>query len=305
MPLSLKSSMQQMIVKPTFKKPIYKGILDSLSSSSKTNLVGIYAFKKCFTTYDGPVVQIRRASDNATQNFYADSTGVLGTNVNGTGTSLSSWLTATTGYVTIWYDQSGRGVVMSQSTTSYQPQILLSDGNGICLVLNTIIPNTACQLQTSTTGVWSSTTTSNFHVFTAIKTVTNLSGFFNFTLNLTPSTSRAVAQIPWTDGKYYFDAPQSNRAQYLTANYVPINSIGYFSMWKSTTSNNTGIKIVKSDRTSTVTATGTNNTTANVTMIGLNNGAGSNAPNTNVYVMAVFTQSINGTSDETLLINSF
>jgi len=67
-------------------------------------------------------VQVRRSSDNATQDFYADRLGNLLT-VPITGQPLSNWLGGATGYVTYWYDQSGKNNHASQGTSANQPII--------------------------------------------------------------------------------------------------------------------------------------------------------------------------------------
>jgi hypothetical protein len=67
-------------------------------------------------------VQVRRGSDNATQDFYADRLGNLLT-APVTGTDLATWLGGATGYVATWYDQSGQGNHMSCSSFGIQPKI--------------------------------------------------------------------------------------------------------------------------------------------------------------------------------------
>jgi len=53
-------------------------------------------------------VQVKRQSDNATQDFWADRLGNLLT-APVTGQTLASWLGGSTGNVVTWYDQSGQG----------------------------------------------------------------------------------------------------------------------------------------------------------------------------------------------------
>jgi len=57
--------------------------------------------------YTGPVVQVRRNSDLLSNNFIADINGNLSNVQNGT--TLQTFLSATTGNVLTWYDQSGQG----------------------------------------------------------------------------------------------------------------------------------------------------------------------------------------------------
>jgi hypothetical protein len=78
----------------------------------------------------GPYLSIGELVLNGTvpslaQDFYADERGNLLT-APVTGTTLQNWLGGATGYVTTWYDQSGRGNHMAQTTASLQPIISLA-----------------------------------------------------------------------------------------------------------------------------------------------------------------------------------
>jgi hypothetical protein len=102
---------------PTIATPL----LDNMSSSAKSSARGIYTLFLANSSYAGAIINIRRSSDNVTQDFYADILGNLGTSSNGTGTSFTSWIGTSTAYVTTWYDQSGNGFHATQTTTAYQP----------------------------------------------------------------------------------------------------------------------------------------------------------------------------------------
>jgi hypothetical protein len=88
---------------------------------SNTTCSGAFALFRASTSYTGPTITVRRSSDSATSDFYADAYGQLGTAVNGTGTTIESWLGTSTGYLTKWYDQSGKGNHATQTTAAYQP----------------------------------------------------------------------------------------------------------------------------------------------------------------------------------------
>ena len=90
-------------------------LLDGLSAKAG------YGIFRLSSTYTGPTLRIRRASDNVLMNFYADINGNLGTDLNGAGQSVSSWLVSSIGYIDILYDQSGMGNHATQSTTTVQP----------------------------------------------------------------------------------------------------------------------------------------------------------------------------------------
>jgi hypothetical protein len=65
-------------------------------------------------------VNIRRASDNSTQDFVILSNGNLDT------ASIATFISGTTGFVTKLYDQTGNGNDASQATAANQPQIFLN-----------------------------------------------------------------------------------------------------------------------------------------------------------------------------------
>lgn len=94
-------------------------LLDAMVATSTKR--AMYALKRLFTIYTGPVLTVRRSSDNATSDFYADYAGNLGTSLDAGGTSLSSWLGGSTAYVSKWWDQSGLGFHAVQAAQASQP----------------------------------------------------------------------------------------------------------------------------------------------------------------------------------------
>jgi hypothetical protein len=91
-----------------------------------------FSVRLLVSSYAGPILNLRRSSDNATADFYTDATqSYLSTGINNTGTSFSSWIGAGTAYVTIWYDQSGKANHATQSSTTNQPTISLKTNNSV------------------------------------------------------------------------------------------------------------------------------------------------------------------------------
>ncbi len=96
-------------------------LLDSYAGAAAA-----YSLRQLSWAYGGPVVRVRRSSDNAEADFTA-------TQVSDG--SLAAWVGAgNNGFVRTWYDQSGNGRNAEQSTTGNQPQIV---SNGSLLVENT------------------------------------------------------------------------------------------------------------------------------------------------------------------------
>jgi hypothetical protein len=117
-------------------------LLDSYGGSAAA-----YSLRALSSAYVGPLVRVRRASDNAEQDIYANYDGTLNTS------SLESFCSGTNGFVTEWYDQSGSGNNATQGTALNQPQIVSSgsvilenakpalefDGSNEYLILNSTL----------------------------------------------------------------------------------------------------------------------------------------------------------------------
>jgi hypothetical protein len=95
----------------------------------------------CYVVSSGTsfaVVEMKLYGSNASWNtdFYADERGNLLT-APVVGTSLQNWLGGATGYVTKWYDQSGKGNDASQNTAAAQPIIQrATKGPGYSVLFN-------------------------------------------------------------------------------------------------------------------------------------------------------------------------
>ena len=88
--------------------------LDAISTTPRA----AYSTRQLLNAYKGPLLQVRRSSDNTTLDIGATTSGALDT------ASMLSFVGSGNGFVTTWYDQSGNGYDLTQSTTSRQPQIV-------------------------------------------------------------------------------------------------------------------------------------------------------------------------------------
>jgi len=89
-------------------------LLDTYTGASAA-----YSLRLLSTSYTGDAIEVRRASDNATQDI-----GFVNNELDVT--SLESFCSGTNGFVTTWYDQSGNGRDATQGTDVNQPQIVSS-----------------------------------------------------------------------------------------------------------------------------------------------------------------------------------
>jgi len=89
-----------------------------------------YSLRKLRTAYTGNCIRVRRSSDNTEQDI-GFVNNVLDT------ASLLTFVGASNGFVTTWYDQSGNGNNVTQSTATAQPSIVTS---GVIDLLSTGLP---------------------------------------------------------------------------------------------------------------------------------------------------------------------
>jgi hypothetical protein len=87
------------------------------------NAASAYSLRKLRTAYTGSAIRVRRSSDNAEQDI-----GFMGINLDTT--ALTTFCGVGNGLVTTWYDQSGNFRNATQSSATFQPQIV-SSGNVI------------------------------------------------------------------------------------------------------------------------------------------------------------------------------
>jgi hypothetical protein len=92
--------------------PFTTGLLDDYGGAAAA-----YSLRRLSSTYTGPLIRVRRASDNAEQDISADIEGNLNTG------ALAAFCSGTNGFVKTWYCQSGNGNDATQTTTGNQPKI--------------------------------------------------------------------------------------------------------------------------------------------------------------------------------------
>ena len=92
----------------------YEYILDSYTTAA-----GAWSLRKLKSDYSGNCIKVRRSSDNTEQDI-----GFVNNEIDTA--SLKSFVGSNNGFVTTWYDQSGNGYNLSQTTSTNQPAIIES-----------------------------------------------------------------------------------------------------------------------------------------------------------------------------------
>jgi hypothetical protein len=102
-----------------FLKPIGVGVNPPYLLDLYPSTDVAFSLRKLRSDYTGPCIQVTRSSDNATKDIYFGSYGI-------DTEDLLSFVGANDGSVAIWYDQSGNGFDVSESTVANQPLIVES-----------------------------------------------------------------------------------------------------------------------------------------------------------------------------------
>ena len=92
----------------------YAYLLDDYSGAAAA-----YSLRLLRSAYTGSAIEVRRASDNSTQDI-----GFVNNELDVS--TLESFCSGTNGFLTKWYDQSGNGYDATQTTAANQPQIVSS-----------------------------------------------------------------------------------------------------------------------------------------------------------------------------------
>ncbi|MBC7588466.1 MAG: cadherin-like beta sandwich domain-containing protein, partial [Chitinophagaceae bacterium] len=96
--------------------------LDNLGLTSSTAALGAYSLRKLSSSYTGNAIQVRRSSNGTLSDIGFTADGHLDT------TALKTFISTSSAYVSIWYDQSGNGynAVQTSNSNSLQPRIMTS-----------------------------------------------------------------------------------------------------------------------------------------------------------------------------------
>jgi hypothetical protein len=203
---------------------IGNNVLDNLNLTAATPSAVAYGLRRLSSVYTGAALQIRRSSDGQQRDVYFDGAGALSLSSQvsaagggeATATTLSSWIGANSGTVSVWYDQSGLGRNAFQTTPAAQPRLInagvIETENGKA----TLIFSGGQTFQTTATTaqcVGSGTNISSNFVFqnsTVASCLLNSSGY-----NI---------HAPWIDGQTYLQTPSQIQTPLTWSSY----SIGTF-----------------------------------------------------------------------------
>lgn len=102
-----------------------QNLIDKIAQQPKA----AYSTRSLKKDYSGPIMQVRRSSDNQLVDVYFDASGKLSLKspVSGAGdikSVLKNWVEKNSAFVTVWYDQSGNGNHATQKNIAFQPRVV-------------------------------------------------------------------------------------------------------------------------------------------------------------------------------------
>lgn len=263
-----------------------------------------YSFRKLSSTYAGSCVRVRRSSDNTESdigfvNNYLDTA------------TLKTFVSTNNGFITKWYDQSGGGYDVLQSTATAQPSLVTSGvinyTNGkICAQMN------GSTMYLKSTASFSSVATSiSFSSVMFDKRSTGVSGTYNYQWAIgTPNTTGNKAFISaaqngfqdWSGNSTLFFgngyASSSNPRIVTPANIFTDGSQNIWIGGLNSTSN--FLKLNGSNVSTSVNNTGNVASAGGTVALGSDNSAGNFS---NEYFQEVVMWQSNQSANQTVILN--
>ena len=159
-----------------------------------TGAQAAYSLRKLRSNYTGNCIQVRRSSDNATQNI-----GFV-TNLVDTA-AISAFVGPTaSGFVTRWYDQSGNGVDLIQNTAAKQAGIYAAGSffyEGTDIVMDATSTNREFVRNTNTTVL------TDWTIFNKSKMLNNYATYVGFAAATNGLLQHNVNGFDYYDGAAY------------------------------------------------------------------------------------------------------
>jgi hypothetical protein len=177
--------------------PAVTGILDGYTSG-----VGLaYATAWLNPSYTGSAIRVRRASDNTEQDI-----GFDGQDLDTS--ALTTFCTGTNGFIRTWYDQSGNGNDLIQTTTASQPKIYDSSTG---VVKDNLLPATtfAGSELITTNELNQTSATNHIYIVNRVQAGTDGNGYFVESNAIDGDQSPAIAQLN-AGHDYYLRQSASN-----------------------------------------------------------------------------------------------
>jgi hypothetical protein len=201
----------------------------TLNRISTSNLLASYSLRKTNSIYSGPLIRVRRSTDNNETDIGVDTFNMLDIN------QLIEFASGGNVFIKTWYDQSGNSKHISQNTAGNQPQIIDSGSlyyvnnrpaiyfNNKLLSLGSALNNELTQVSSYTVyttlndvsySAWSTGNSSNYWMYT-----NGYQGFIGiFTTNFTGGfPARNTANGNWLFSTFHTGSSRTifvNNTQY-------------------------------------------------------------------------------------------
>ena len=186
-----------------------RSVTDRVIDGKKDNMMFAVSMRRISGYYDGPILRLRRSSDNTEMDFYPDDSDIVDAS------AILEWASGSPTYMVKWYDQSGMGRDVIQPTTYKQPRMyaydkpyFVGDANDDYMYIPT--PR----------GVQDMITEGKYGTAVAVMKPYSKS---EYTFGVARGSNRWSAHILWTNYYIYFDpgycCAEYNRSYYAGHRY--------------------------------------------------------------------------------------
>jgi hypothetical protein len=214
------------------------GLLDSVGLTTVPRVA--CSLRRLFENYTGPIIRVRKSTDNTEANLYTDSQGNVTLVEGQENMTYEAWLNGATARVVTWYNQNGSSNHITQATQASQPSLTTDENMGLVVLLQNN------QSIRSTANVFVSSPVTNLHLLYVQREIVR-SNVFLINLNGTDLTNsgRCTVGSPQNTGVWYWDAGgvTTNRSVVNQPTVASVGSIVTVSCTKSSTDGYGEIKV--------------------------------------------------------------
>jgi hypothetical protein len=204
-----------------FPIPLYNAPICNITNK----VLFAYSLRLVNANYNGAIIRVRRSRDNAELDIYPNQFGLLDL------VTMQNFCPTGNGFITTWYDQSGNGYNLTQSTAGSQPQIIT---NGI---LETINGNPTVNLLTNRTLSYATTAFDWNDGYSALCCITFINNSTTVGADMTPlnllSSINTGISLAFTENNIGLNMPGASPLPFFGQNIKNLPRI-FYAQWGKT-----------------------------------------------------------------------
>jgi uncharacterized protein (TIGR02145 family) len=213
-------------------------VIPAVLTTNNLNAAAAYSLRKINSAYNGSAIRVRRSNDNTEQNIGFAANGNLDE------AALTAFVGSNSGFVTVWYDQSGNARNITQTTAANQPRIVnagtierMANGGNRATVRYTGVNGQMLSNNTAPLG--------NAGIVTINLVQVENTRIFNTAIRFSNGDNTRI-HLPWQDGNTILDWKQAGKqwweGRITTSRVVSLGTPMVFTYTHSSSTNNRSIR---------------------------------------------------------------